>query len=91
MLRAFISLLALDNVQLQCCEIHQHAQLCMLLWCVSEQAIMMLRLRKHKMSTCHMSTNATAALLQQQTGLLMQCVMNKAAFGGVNAKVPCRG
>ncbi len=60
-------------------------------WCVSEQAIMMLKLRNHKVSTCHMSTNAIAALLQQQTGLLMQCFMNKDAFSGVYAKLPCRG
>ena len=60
-------------------------------WYLSEQVVMMLKLESHKVSTCHMSTNATAALLQQQTGLLMQCVINKAAFGGVNAKVPRRG
>ena len=60
-------------------------------WCVSEQAILMLKVGSQKVSTCHMSTNAIAALLQQQTGLLMQCFMNKDAFGGVYAKLPCRG
>lgn len=51
----------------------------------------MLILGHHVVSTCHMSTNAMAALLQQQSGLLLRSFMDKAAFDSVYAKAQCKG
>jgi len=51
----------------------------------------MLKLENQKVSTCHISTNAMAALMQQQSDLLIQCFVNKDACYGVYVKLPCKG